>query len=250
MYRFLLYPRWLLGHALVLAVIATCVVLGLWQLQRLGERRTVSRLVTERTNLPAQEIGALLDAWSHEKPPTYRRVTAEGVFDRDREMILLGRSLEGRPGQHVLTPLLTDEGTAVIVDRGWVPLADGRLPPGSTAPEGRVSITGVLLASERPGRFGPTQPKETKVLGLVDLELLGRRLPYPIYPLYLRLEDQNPQQSGDLPVLVPLPKPDEGPHLSYAVQWFLFASVALIGYGALVRKAANTALLKHLGNTC
>jgi cytochrome oxidase assembly protein ShyY1 len=69
-----------------------------------------------------------------------------------------------------------------------------------------------------------------------DAATIAPELSSPALPLLAQLQAQDPPQSGDLPRLVPPPELSEGPHLSYAIQWFTFATIALVGYGLLVRR--------------
>jgi cytochrome oxidase assembly protein ShyY1 len=70
----------------------------------------------------------------------------------------------------------------------------------------------------------------------VDLGRIGAALPYPILPVYVLLQHQEPAQTGGLPEPPPLPPLTNGPHLSYAAQWFGFAAIALIGFVVLLRR--------------
>ena len=118
MYRFLLTPRWLVAHVIVLAVAATCVSLGLWQLRRLDERREFNASVEAGL---AAEPAPLADVLGEPAPSlAYRRVIAQGRYLADEEVLLSVRSRNGAPSHHVLTPLDTGEG-GIVVDRGWVP---------------------------------------------------------------------------------------------------------------------------------
>ncbi|HEX2053664.1 MAG TPA: SURF1 family cytochrome oxidase biogenesis protein, partial [Actinomycetota bacterium] len=94
------------------------------------------------------------------------------------------------------------------------------------------------LPSEERGFLGVSDPPPGRVTAIprIDLERLAGQLPYPLYPLYLRLFDQQPANSGALPEPVPIPPPDEGPHRDYALQWFAFAGTALIIYLGLMRR--------------
>lgn len=234
MRSFLLRRRWLVAHAFVLVTVPVCIRLGLWQLERLEERRAHNALVARRGTFSPQPLAAVGDPGA----AAYRRVEERGRYDPAREVILLGRSLNGRPGNHVLTPLVTAAGTALVVDRGWVPSETGRPPaPGARPPEGPVRVAGVLLPTEGRGPFARTAPPgAVTTLSRADVERLAAQLPYPVYPLYLRLEGQDPPQPGELPLPAPMPPLDEGPHLGYAVQWFLFGTIALVVYGANLRK--------------
>lgn len=174
----------------------------------------------------------------------YRRARAIGVYDRANEVLLRARSLRGRAGNHVLTPLRLADGRAIVVDRGWIPIEIVR--PGdarATAPSGEVTVTGILQPSDpKPIAFGPRDPPAGRLttIGRIDLERLAKQIPYPIQPLALALEQQQPPPT-DLPHAAGLPAPGEGPHLAYAVQWFLFAAVALITTTVLIRREPRAA---------
>lgn len=224
----------LLLHAAALVVVATCVRLGFWQLDRLEQRRAFNALVRARQAMPAEPIGRLLPARGAARPDdvAYRTATAEGRYDPAREVLLFGRSLDGRPGSHVLTPLLLPDGRALVVDRGWVPLDVEEAPASRAAPPaGEVRLEGVLLPPESDDPAALAGDRMDRV----SLAALSRRLPYPLLPVYLELRRQEPPP-GPLPHPAPLPELTEGPHLSYAAQWFLFAAVAVGVYGALVRR--------------
>jgi cytochrome oxidase assembly protein ShyY1 len=138
----------------------------------------------------------------------------------------------------VLTPLRTSDGRALIVDRGWIPV---KTAPQEVRPPIPVRVVGVLFPSERKGAFGPSIPPGGRVLQVprVDVARITGQLTGPVYPLYLRLASQTPPQAGELPVPPGLPALDEGSHLSYAVQWFIFATIAVLTYGALARRTSR-----------
>jgi SURF1 family len=97
----------------------------------------------------------------------------------------------------------------------------------------------VLFSSEGdpPGPVG-SSPEPTTTMSRVDLARIQAELPYPIAPVYLLLQDQSPAQAEGLPVPAPLPELSEGPHLSYAIQWFIFSLIGLIGYPIILRRQA------------
>jgi surfeit locus 1 family protein len=171
----------------------------------------------------------------------YRRVSVSGTYETEREVLLAARTLDGRAGHHVLTPLRTEDGLLVVVDRGWVPLEESDPPVAAAAPpSGVVEVDGLLLPSEparRAGAFGDGSGLE--FVSAVDLDRLGGWLGEPLAPLSVRLQDQRPGNAGALPVPAPLPETNEGNHLSYAIQWFLFAGVVAVGFPLLVRRTAR-----------
>lgn len=226
--RRLLTPRWIAGHLLAVIAVVAFVNLGFWQLRRLDEKRTFNASVEAGLAAPIAPISELPDG------ATYRRVRAEGSYDPAFETLAL-RSHDGVSGYHVLTPLLLPDGTAVLVDRGWVPIQyDAPRDPGFAAPLGTVSVVGMLW----PDQEGSGVPGEfPEVVRRIDPEIQAAFTPYPVRPEYLVLSVQDPDQGG-LPIIVEPPTLPEGPHLGYAVQWFLFAAVVVVGYPILLRRSA------------
>jgi surfeit locus 1 family protein len=207
-----------------LLVAAVCVRLGIWQLDRLAERRARNAEIRSALAEPPQ---VLTDAPAD---LAYRRVSATGTYDVARTLVLYGRPLDGAPGVHVLTPLRLSDGSAVLVDRGWVPSrgeTEGVALP--APPAGRVQVEGVLLPPEADGTL------EGRTVDRVDLVAIGSRLPYRLGDAYLLLREQRP--SVEPPVPAPPPELTDGPHLSYAFQWFAFAAIALVGGLMLARRA-------------
>lgn len=237
MHHFLLRPRWLVRHVLAAVMIAGCLGLSMWQADRLADRKADNARLTSQTRLAPVELQSLLQQPAVDA--VYRRVSVTGTYDAGREVLLLTRSFKGRPGNHLLTPLVMASGGAVIVDRGWVPLDIDRPGAGQAAPPaGEVSLTGILLPSEKKSPLGVSDPPPGPVTALarVDLQRVGAQLPYPILTTYLRLQDQNPAGNRDIPKPVPLPPLSEGPHLGYAVQWLFFGLVGLVVYVCLLRR--------------
>jgi cytochrome oxidase assembly protein ShyY1 len=230
--RFLLRPRWLAGLALVVVVVISFVRLGFWQLHRLDERRAYEDLVAERLAAAPTPLGDVLTSGSAEEE-RYRRVEARGTFDPGHEVILYGRTQDDQSGNHVVTPLILADGTAVAVDRGWVPLSDASPPlPDAAPPTGVVRVSGVLFPTEADDAGAGSQ----RTFSRMNLPALAAQVPYPLAPAYLLLGSQDPPQAG-LPMIAPLPDPAESPpHLSYAIQWFTFSAIAVVGFVILVRR--------------
>ena len=223
-------PRWLVGTVICLLLAALFVSLGLWQLRRLDERQARNDLVESRMDLP------VVDVLAADGPLEYRRVSAEGRYDPAGEVLVRARSLNEAPGRWVLTPLVLDDDSAVLVNRGFVP-NEVDVP---AAPSGPQRIEGILRATEERGSFGPRDPAEGTLaeLARADIARVQGQYDRPLFPLYLqRLSDTEP--GTELPVVLPAPELDEGPHLGYAVQWFLFAGVGLVGWPILLRRTAK-----------
>ena len=236
-------PKWIAGHLLALIAIVVFINMGFWQLRRLEERRDFNDRLLSRTNeaeIPLVE--ALRIHGPEQESLELRVVTVSGTYAPHEEVILLARSYSGVSGHHVLTPLYLGGDTAILVDRGWVPIDLDQ--PGLEVlapPRGQVSVVGVLRKTETRGSFGASIPATgtARQVPRVDVARLDEQTAAELVPVYLQLLKQNPAQRGDLPRLVPLPEPSEGSHRGYAVQWFLFAMVTLVGYPILLRRTAE-----------
>ncbi len=219
------------GVLLGLLLMATiCVRLGFWQLSRLRERQAANRIALSARAAPPISLNQIDQGDSANL--AQRRLVATGRYDSDHDIVLRGLALDGAPGVHVVTPLLlSGQESAVLVDRGFVPTPDAVTVDTDTLRErGKVRVMGLAIPIPS-GGGKPLEHGGRTTWGRLDLAELRVRLPYPILPLYLR---QLPDSSlPSFPRRVPPPPLDEGPHLSYAVQWFLFALMAVL-FGVLV----------------
>ena len=223
----------LLAVASLVAV--TCVALGIWQIARLHQKQQFNDAVLAGLALPPAPVDALLPDGADPDAVRYRRAEATGTYDTEHGFVLYARTQDSQAGNHMLTPLMLSDGRAILVDRGWVPLdIDEPDTPETAPPSAEVSVEGVLFSSEGgpPGAVNTGGPVGT-TLSKVDLETIQAQLPYPIAPSYLLLQRQTPAQPDGLPDLSPLPELTEGPHLSYAIQWFTFAVIAAGGFVVL-----------------
>lgn len=242
------------GTLVALAVAAVCVRLGVWQLDRLEERRAHNAVVAER--MRAEPV-AIDDADADTAGLIHRTVVLDGRYDNVRSVVLPGRSHRGRTGAHLVTPLRLDDGGAVLVNRGWIPSIDpASLDLAPYDVEGRVRLRAVLssfpadlggrtddgsdaaTAAATPGGTngaggaGGPDARRPSVYYRLDPARIGAGLPYPIFNAYARVISTGTADAGP-PHPLPPPALDDGPHVSYAVQWFSFAAIALIGWATL-----------------
>jgi surfeit locus 1 family protein len=240
MFKDLFRGRRLWMTLLVFAGVAILCRLGIWQLDRLAQRRAINATIAARmSDPPAPLTKALAEMDAQE----YRRVEARGVFDSSHEIVQRNRALDGAPGVHVLTPLrLSGSDATVLVDRGWIP--QGESTPEArqayAAPTGEVLVHGQIRRSqENVGApfdppFGPERPRLDAWFH-VDITRIAQQTGYPLLPVFI---EQLPAP-GDpaLPRRDPTTDLGEGPHLSYAIQWFSFALILLVGYLAVSRRS-------------
>jgi cytochrome oxidase assembly protein ShyY1 len=221
--------------------------LAFWQLRRLHERRATNSQITEHVAQAAVPVGDLLTPTTTPAEvagAAWRSVTASGSYDPANEVLIRNRSLDSNAGYHVVTPLRLGDGAAVLVNRGWVPLEQqaGHPPSVPRAPTGVVTVTGRIRVSQHKGRyFSPSDPAQGHLdqLYRVDVPRIGRQVPYPLLPAYLELQSTQPAPAGARPVPIALPGLDEGPHLSYAIQWFFFSGCAIVGWILAIRRSAK-----------
>ena len=223
--------------AVTVVIVLTCIRLGFWQLDRLRGRKAANAGIAAAQAAAPRPLAVLLAGTSDPTSLRFRSTLATGTYDPAHEVLLYGRSsVEGEPGDQVLTPLRMADGTGLVVDRGWIPLDQGvPVTGGAAAPTGTVTVAGVLFPPDAVAVPSGT-PSPVQRITKVDLGQIGAQLPYPIVPVYLLLQTQRPSQQGALPELPPFPPITNGPHLSYALQWFSFATIAIVGYVVLLRR--------------
>ena len=247
MYRFLLTPRWLGAVALAVAAAVAMVFLGVWQLHRYEERAAINDRIDAAQSASAVPLGAVLPAPAragvaglapgHDK--AWTKVTVTGRYDPAHEIQVRGRSVDGDVGFEILTPLLLADGTAVLVDRGWIPPAGDALaaPVVPPAPPGDVTVVGRVHLSE--SRPTPVTHRDGRLdTRRISVPRLAAQLPYPVYGAYLMLTEQTPAADPAFRS-VPVEHENAWQNAGYTVQWWLFAAMALVLYGWLAWKEAH-----------
>lgn len=237
--RRLLTPKWIGVHLLVTVLVAVMVNLGFWQLSRLDEKRAANAIIEARADLTPVDLvqargNGELDPAEHE----WRPVVVRGSYDPARAVTVLNRSAEGIAGTHSVVPFRADDGRWILVNRGFVPLAETT----PAAPSGDVTVVGYLKRSEKRGTLGAVDSTDAATVEFqrLDVPLIGTPLTATgeqVETMFLLLAQESPDSSGQWPARIPLPPLDEGSHQSYAGQWFLFSLVAVVGWGVVVRRA-------------
>lgn len=220
--------------ALAVVLAALFVRLGVWQLERRGERRSANARVASRLALPSSMLVAL--APGPDAAP--RRAIVEGEPDFEHEFVVTGRSRNGSPGVHIITPVrVAGRDTAVLVNRGWVYAADAATVDLDRWREpGTRRFTGYTQLVPGGGAIAAVRGRGLRPL---SLEGVQRLVPYPVAALYLVSRDAAAETA---PVRLEPPALDEGAHLSYAIQWFCFAAIALVGTAVVVTRARRERL--------
>ncbi len=240
-YRFLLTRQWLILALLALVLIPTMVELGFWQLHRHEHKVAQNALISR--NLKAAPVPvASLTAPGHTVPRSdyWRTVTATGTYDTAHQVVVRRRtSADGRIGVHVLIPLDLKGGGTVLVNRGWVPSAASQqaFPDVPGVPAGEVTVTGRLKADETTSASGIKDISDLpdRQVMLISSTQEAERLARPVLGGYI--EQTAPESVGNSPELIEAPDDGSiGPHMAYAVQWWLFAAGVPVGYVVLARR--------------
>jgi cytochrome oxidase assembly protein ShyY1 len=242
MYGFLVRPKWIAFHLLVFGAIASMIWLGLWQLDRLDARREFNEIVAERVEQPPVAFDELLTNAGTDADPSdleWRQTLVTGSY-LPGQILWFNRSQDGVAGDNVLSPLVTVDGTTVLVNRGFVPLGT-TAPP---APTGSMELLARVRVPQQRQLGQLTDPADRSEplteVRRIDLDALAQQLPAPLAPVYVDLVDAIPAPAATDPAPLPPPTLDEGPHLSYAVQWFIFAACVLVGWVLAVRRSVRT----------
>ncbi len=221
--RFLLTPRWMGLLAVVVVLGFTCVRLSDWQFHRYYERKDSNTLVRDNLAAPPVRLGSLLTSTSEPSSDhEWRSVTATGHYDAAHQLAVLYRTKNGAPGIDVVTPFVTDAGTAVLVDRGWLPSpANGNLRQALPAPaSGPVTMTGWVRVDSDAGSDQVT-PSQGSVRA-ISAGALRPVLPYPVYDGFVELTHETPG-SPQPPEKADKPDLSGGPSFFYGFQWLFFA---------------------------
>lgn len=206
-----------------------CLRLGFWQVDRLHQRRAANAIALQARTQP---VVPLDEETTGDSGLIERQVSAVGRYDHAHDIVLRGRAYQGTPGVEIVTPLVFEGGrTAILVHRGFVPAPDAMsVETDSLREPGMVRVEGLALTVPTEGG-APLKRGGRVTWGRLDLEALGAEVPYSLAPVYIR---QLPDAAlPRFPRRLEAPPIDDGPHLSYAIQWFAFAIMA-VGFGVVV----------------
>ena len=224
----MIYFRPRLGFTLLcLPLFALLVGLGIWQLERLQWKLNLIADIRRNMHAPSISLDQALQLGpAHAQ---YRRVAVSGTFYNAKENYLYTTGSQGRPGYHVLAPLLLAGGGAVIVDRGFIPLSlrDPASRPGSE-PAGVQYVVGILRTPDQPGFFTPSPDLSNRVWFARDVEAMAARdhlrLVAPVVLEAVAGTDKQWPLGGQTRVDLP------NDHLQYALTWFMLAAALLVVY--------------------
>ncbi|WP_158630467.1 SURF1 family cytochrome oxidase biogenesis protein [Glycomyces terrestris] len=229
-YRFVFAPRWVLLTLAGVVVMVVCALLSQWQWDRAVQRAAANEVI--ETSVEAVPLDRWLPAGEDLDPDArWTLVEATGVYDADREVVLRAQTNNGLNGFEIVTPLVLADGTAILVDRGFVPSENtGSVPDYPAAPAGEVTVTGRVYEYEDPSG-GVTEVDGHLESRRLSIDMLGPHYDYEFRSAWIA--DVEP--AAGLTALE-TPSFKDWQNYSYAVQWALFAAMVPVGLVVLVRR--------------
>ncbi|MCN9244562.1 SURF1 family protein [Streptomyces sp. RY43-2] len=244
MYRFLLTRQWVILTLVMLALIPTMIELGFWQLHRHEHRVALNKVIGESLTakpVPAETLTS--PGGTVKNDDLYRRVSAKGRFDTAHEVVVRRRTNnDGDVGYHVLTPFVLDDGKVLLVNRGWIEadLAQTAFPKVPAPASGEITVTGRLMPDQTTAESGIKDVKglPDRQIMLINSEQQAKSLGKQVLAGYVELV--SPAPTNNSPQLIAAPEhSDIGPHMAYAIQWWLFSAGVPIGWVVLARREAR-----------
>ena len=226
--RFLLTRRWLLFALIVACLCWATWWLGEWQFHRLADRKESNRIIrTNEERSPAPVDTVLARGRAVDADQEWRIVTATGTYDTNDTVIVRYRTLDGASGIDVVVPLVTGDGSALLVDRGWMASDNqGTSPKDVPAPpSGRVTVQGWVRA-DATGSSTEVDDQSTRA---VSSKQIGQALRLPVYGGFVQLKSEDGKPADGLQP-VEMPELDNGPHFFYGLQWWFFGVLAFVGF--------------------
>jgi surfeit locus 1 family protein len=231
--------KWLLATLLVVVGTAVCIRLGIWQLDRLEQRRAFNAQFTSARAQPVLDLNQEQPSGVDEME--WRPVTVTGEYDFANQVAIRNQYYGSQYGYHLLTPIQF-EGQAVLVDRGWIPADGNSTPedwrkydePGMVHVSGQIRLGDAKSALLGVGDSLPENGEKLEVWNNADLTRIAAQLPYPILPVYIQPEADPADTIPPIP-FQPEVELTEGPHFGYALQWFTFATILFVGYPFFLR---------------
>lgn len=250
MYRFLLSRRWLGFFALCVVFAIGCGFLSLWQWHRREARLAANHVVLTNWDRPPQALTAVLPdpRATLATADTWVPVQASGRYLPEATTLIRNRPRDGVAGHFVVVPFLTD-GQVLLVDRGWVPTGEHGSEPDAipAPPAGTVTVTVRLRPPEPPAPAWQQNPPPGQAFRKRPADLASAlaaesggtfTADQVITGGYGQLAAEDPAPATS-PLPLEKPAVDEGPHLSYALQWIAFAIMGFIGFVVVARRTAE-----------
>lgn len=249
-YRFVFSPKWLGFHALTwLVLIPAFIGLGQWQRDLWKDHDRSQGVVLSALAASPVPLDSV-DPHGHlvGQDQQWKMVSATGRYDTAHQFMVRNRSQNEQPGWYVVTPLVMADGTAVLVNQGWVTEATTggatTLPPFPPVPPGTVTVNGSLQPDETTAttriRDDIASLPTNEIALITATDHLASRVPYPLRDGSIRLTSSVPANTGPT-AAAPVPNPtyDNTMYIAYMIQWWVFAVVMPVTWLLLIRREAG-----------
>lgn len=236
-FRFLLSGAWIGGFIFCIIFSIATVFLGEWQMDRRMEKLDEINKIVDNYDIdpvPYAEAGHLFK--NFEEQHKWTPVIVQGEYLEEDTLVARNRPRAGVPGFEVLVPFLTESGDRILVDRGWLPIGEDATAPGTVPapPEGQARI----IVRVVPGEGTINRDAPAGQVASINLPTVNEQLDYDIAEeAYGLMAGESPQMDV-VPQQMPEPQRDEGPHLSYSMQWFTFGLMSFVVWGWLAYQKA------------
>jgi surfeit locus 1 family protein len=230
----LLRPKMLAFHLLCAATVIAMINLSLWQFDRLNQRQDFNARVEERSTQAAVDVTAV--DLSNPADIEWRRIGAVGEYRPEDEVLILNRSQGGRAGLNVVTPMQLNDGSLILVVRGFLPLNQ----PVPAAPSGTVTVIGTARLSDAARATDLSSPDgRIQEFFRLDIERIDSQIDGDLVPVALYVQASDPPDDVTISP-VASPTLSEGSHFSYAIQWLIFAVAVAVGWVLATRRTLKT----------
>lgn len=225
---FLLSRRWIIFFLTIIMLVWGAWWLGEWQFHRLDDRKDRNDVIERNIDAPPVDVSEVFDTERGlASTDQWRRVTASGEYDVENTVVVRYRTRDRQAGVDVVVPFITEDGTALIVDRGWMATDNRGTRPDELPdpPAGTVTITGVAR-QDATGDAAKVTDHSTRAISSVEIaEATG----LTAYQGFVDLTAEDPAPETPLQHVQP-PDQSNGPHFFYGLQWWFFGLLAVVGF--------------------
>ena len=233
--RFLVSRRWVLFAIAVAVAAYGAWLLGEWQFHRLADRKASNAIVERNTTAPASPVSDVLAPGRPvDAADEWRVVNATGTYVPEDTVIVRYRTRDGASGADVVVPLVTPEGAALLVDRGWMATDNTATEPVDppAPPPDEVTVTGWVRVDATGDSTAVSSTGGALSTRAISSDRIGEAIDREVYGGFVDLKSEDPAPETPLE-RAELPELDNGPHFFYGLQWWFFGVLAVVGFGYL-----------------